>query len=63
MVDRSFNEADLREMLENATGYRPDDEPGRWLIETSHRQAKWEVVVEPQDSDRVLVVVTAYPLT
>ena len=62
MVDRSFNEADLRLMLEGATGYHADYELGRWVIETSHAGRSWEVIVEPDLQERVLVVVTAYPV-
>ena len=62
MVDRNFNEADLRLMLENATGYHEDHEPGRWAIETQHDERAWEVIVEPLPDEQVLVVVTAYPL-
>jgi hypothetical protein len=47
-------------MLEAAIGYRPDAEPGRWIIETKHAGAAWEIIVEPDESLKVLVVVTAY---
>ena len=38
MSRRSFNEIDLREMLENATGFREDEEFGRWVIDTSRNR-------------------------
>ena len=60
MIDRRFNEADLRVMLENATGYHENHEEGRWCIETRHGARQWEVIVEPQPDEQVLVVVTAY---
>ena len=61
MIDRAFNEADLRTMLENAVAVRPsDDEDGRWIVETRSGGKPWEVVVEPVNEDRALVVVTAY---
>ncbi len=60
MVDRRFSEVDLRGMIANATGLREDDEPGRWVVETSHGSVPWEVIVEPDAVDRLLVVVTAY---
>jgi hypothetical protein len=62
MVDRSFNETDLRLMLENATGYHENHEEGRWVIETRHEQRSWEVIVEPIFEEQQLVIVTAYPV-
>jgi len=61
MVDRDFNEVDLRTMLERAAGYRRDIVEGRWVIRTQHRRQVWEVIVEPDDAAKLLVVVTAYP--
>lgn len=63
MIQRDFTEIDLRAMLHRATGYRPDVEPGRWVIETRHRGGAWEVIVEPEHEVRRMVVVTAYPIT
>ena len=60
MIDRSFSETDLREMTERANGYRPDVQEGRWIIETTHDGKAWEVVVEPEPAEQILVVVTAY---
>ena len=62
MTDRRFSEADLRTMLEDASGYHENDEPGRWVVETRHGGNAWEVVVEPVPQENVLVVVTAYPV-
>jgi hypothetical protein len=61
MLDRGFNETELRAMLEVALGFRPDDEPGRWVIETRHGGRPWEVIVEPNQPERRLLVITAYP--
>jgi len=63
MVDRRFTEVDLRQMLEEAAGYRRDLLPGRWVIETRLRKRGWEIIVEPDTVLELLVVVTAYPLT
>lgn len=60
MDERGFSEVDLRTMLEDATGFRPSIVPGRFLVETRHESEAWEIVVEPDQSERVLVVVTAY---
>ena len=35
---------------------------GRWVIDVSHATELWEVIVEPDESVQLLVVVTAYPL-
>ena len=60
MLDRSFNETDLRTMLEAATGYHEDHEPGRYVIETRHGGKLWHVIVEPLVLEEILIVVTAY---
>jgi hypothetical protein len=60
MEDRDFNEVDLRAMLAAATGYRDDVVDGRFVIETLHRRADWEVIVEPDEVVHSLVVITAY---
>jgi hypothetical protein len=61
MVDREFTELDLRQMLEDASGLRPDVEGGRWVVTARLRRRAWEVIVEPDEAERVLVVITAYP--
>jgi len=60
MLDRQFNEVDLRTMLADASGYAqmPD---GRSIVFTQREGHPWEVVVEPDATDRVLLVITAYP--
>jgi hypothetical protein len=60
MEDRGFDEVDLRAMLQRARSFRSDFVEGRFVVETSHRQQAWEVVVEPDEIDELLVVVTAY---
>lgn len=60
MEDRGFSEVNLRTMLEVATGYRQDIVDGRFIIETRHRKADWEVIVEPDTVTYSLVVITAY---
>ena len=34
----------------------------RWVIGARHRRRLWEIVVEPDEAERVLVVITAYPV-
>ncbi|MEY4546077.1 MAG: hypothetical protein RL685_2272 [Pseudomonadota bacterium] len=60
MVDRDFTEVDLRSMLERASNFSPDVVEGRFVIATRHATRRWEVIVEPDDEDQLLVVVTAY---
>ena len=62
MVDRRFTEVDLRAMLDAATEYREDLVENRWVIEVRHRKRAWEVIVEPDEEMRLLVVFTAYPV-
>ncbi|CAK0751290.1 DUF4258 domain-containing protein [Gammaproteobacteria bacterium] len=62
MEDRNFDEVDLREMLHHAKGYKNDIVEGRWVIETQHKHHPWEVIVEPDDLENLLVIVTAYPV-
>jgi len=33
---------------------------GRWVVEVAHNAVPWEVIVEPDGSVQLLVVVTAY---
>jgi hypothetical protein len=47
-------------MLEVARRYREDLVDGRWVIETKHRGRAWEVIVEPDGEEQLLVVITAY---
>ncbi|HEU4600692.1 MAG TPA: hypothetical protein VFS24_01930 [Steroidobacteraceae bacterium] len=63
MADRDFSEVELRRMLFAASDFRRDVVPGRWVIETRHKRKAWEVIVEPDSSAQVLVVVTAYPVS
>lgn len=62
MVDRGFSEVDVRRMLEEASGLRPDIEPGRWAVATVHSGESWEVIIEPDESAELLVVITSYPI-
>ena len=62
MVDRGFTQVDLRRMLEEATGHEADIEPGRWIVETARELRRWHIIVEPDSSLELLVVITAYPV-
>jgi len=63
MSDRGFNEVDLRVMMDEMRGLREDVESGRWVVETVHDSEPWEVVVEPDPVDRIVVVVTTYKVS
>ena len=63
MVDRDFTEVDLRRMLERARRLHEDVVEGRWIVETRHARHPWEVIVEPDPEIRLLIVVTAYPVS
>jgi hypothetical protein len=62
MEDRRFNEIELRQMLERASGHRRDVVADRWIIETQHARRPWEVIVEPLTPEQLLLVITAYPV-
>lgn len=62
MADRRFTELDLRRMFDRATSFRRDIVKGRWVIRTRHRKRPWDVIVEPDAMENLLVVITAYPL-
>lgn len=62
MIDRQFNEIDLRKMLHNAQSYRQNIVDGRWVVMTRHSQRPWEVIVEPDSTSNLVVVITAYPV-
>jgi hypothetical protein len=61
MEDRDFTEVDLRSMLERASGFSPDIVDGRFVVATRHAKRPWEVIVEPDGEDQLLLVITAYP--
>lgn len=62
MLDRRFNETDLRSMLERAEIFSAGEEPGRFIVQTRHEGNKWEVVVEPLTDEELLLIVTAYSM-
>jgi hypothetical protein len=35
---------------------------GRFIIDVTHAGSPWEVIVEPDDVRKLLVVITAYPV-
>ncbi len=61
MEERGFTEIDVRRMLEEAAAVVPSRREGRWLVPGRLGGRTWVVVVEPEPSERVTYVVTAYP--
>jgi hypothetical protein len=47
-------------MLEKASGLRRDVVEGRWIVEAQHADAAWEVIVEPDEAQQLVVIITAY---
>lgn len=62
MIDRRFTEVDLRRMLEIARDLRTDVVEGRWVVITRHGGSPWEVIVEPDREEELLIIITAYPV-
>lgn len=60
MVDRRFTEVDLRRMLQKASGLRRDVVEGRWIVKAQHADAAWEVIVESDEAQQLVVIITAY---
>lgn len=60
MEDRGFTEVELRAMLQSASSYRAGAVEGRWVVEARLRGRGWEVIVEPDYQESLLVAVTAY---
>jgi hypothetical protein len=62
MLQRNFNEIDLRTLLFSAQNYEADIEEGRFKIKSGLKGNRWEIIVEPDYFDKLLVVITAYPI-
>ena len=60
MEDRDFTEVDLRAMMDKASAIRPDVVEGRWVVEARYRRKRWEIIVEPDETERLIVAITAY---
>lgn len=62
MIDRNFNETDLRQMLGDVVRVEADSEPDRWTAMCRLEGAVWEVVREPMPEEQRTLVITAYRL-
>jgi hypothetical protein len=62
MEEREFTELELRRMLDHPTSITPGRFPGRFQVATRFHGGPWIVVLEPDSDDRLVWVVTAFPL-
>ena len=62
VIDSARPHETLYPRIAENLGYKRDVVEGRWVIETRHGRKDWEVIVEPDNAQRLLVVVTAYPV-
>lgn len=60
MMERGVTEVALRAMLKWAQAIRRSEVEGRYVVEATHEGCAWEVVVEPDDELKCIVVVTVY---
>lgn len=60
MDERGLGEVELRTLIHDAQDYRPSCVPGRFLVASSAGGVHWEIVVEPDEFEGVLIVVTVY---
>ena len=60
MEERLFSDVELRVMLDDATDLKPSARPGRWIVHTRYGGRPWTVVVEPDEDEKVIYVVTVY---
>ena len=60
MIDREFSEVDLRIMFADAREVEPVPD-GRYRIVTQRESHSWEIIVEPDFTDQVVLVITASP--
>jgi hypothetical protein len=62
MEERGLSEEELRYMLETVKELTRDRDPGRWIAEGTTGNQKWRIILEPDEDDSVIVVITAYPI-
>lgn len=63
MEQRCVTEVEVRAMLERATAFEPNVVEGRFMIHVRHLQRPWIAIVEPDDDEKLLVVVTVYEVS
>jgi len=60
MEERGLTEIDLRMMLVSPSSLVADHVPGRWVARCRRGTERWEVILEPDEDDEVVVVVTTF---
>ena len=60
MVDRGFNEADVRTMLDDVVNIVPKGNQ-RFRVVAALEGKSWIVILEPDPGDEAILVITAYP--
>jgi gluconate kinase len=60
MLQRDFNEIELRQMLHSAKYFEKDIVDGRFKILTDFKKNEWEIIVDPDYEENLLVIITAY---
>ncbi len=60
MEERALSEVELRAMLDAATELLPSLRRGRWIAHARYAGRAWAVVVEPDEDEQLIYVVTAY---
>jgi hypothetical protein len=60
MTQRGATEVDVRTMLQRADGFSASVVDGRFMIRTTHHGWPWIVIVEPDEHERKLLIVTLY---
>jgi len=60
MEERQFSEVELRTMLTDATRIVSARRPGRFLVTSRQGGKPWVVVLEPDEDEQLLFVVTAF---
>ena len=62
MLERGLTENDLRHILAHARRYRRSPRPGVYLVNGRVHGQKWAIGLCPDADQRIVTVVTAYPL-
>lgn len=61
MAERDVSDVELRTMLDEASSLEPGSRANRWVVHTRLVGQPWVVVVEPDEDERLLYVVTVHP--